>query len=518
MTSGELERLSLSVESAFRNLEVRIMDDMVRRIKINGFSTASADWQISRLQQLGMSEEEIKEWTRIALEISEEETEKLFSDEIYRQYMGHEKAYQISGMKQIPFEENLQLQSLIKAIKYQTIDTFRNMTNSMGFVKQDKAGHIYGIPLTEFYQDTLDTAILDIHSGAFSYQAVLKRTIEDMTKSGIRWIDYKSGRHNRIDVAARRAVMTGFRQVQGKINEQVARDLGTDSFEVTYHIGARPSHQVWQGKVWTKQQLVDVCGLGSVTGLHGANCYHDYNAFIPGISVRTYSDEQLEQMMAKENTPKNYLGKEYTAYEALQKQRQMETAMRKTRRDIRLLQEGEADKNAVTVKRCRYQVQMQQYKAFSKAMDLPEQMQRVYQDGLGRVASGPIPKPKRKEANTGKFKNLQIPMQKRYVDRIASKYGLKIQDLNIKIQRNEEMVNAPFCGSTDYDNIGRIDLLPNAFQDEEALVRTIIHERCHVLQLKKHGKEYTQMNLDKMESEAYKFEDFWYNIARKRVK
>ena len=151
-------------------------------------------------------------------------------------------------------------------------------------------------------------------------------------------------------------------------------------------------------------------------------------------------------------------------------------------------------------------------------MDLPEQMQRVYQDGLGRVASGPIPKPKRKEANTGKFKNLQIPMQKRYVDRIASKYDLKIQDLNIKIQRNEEMVNAPFCGSTDYDNIGRIDLLPNAFQDEEALVRTIIHERCHVLQLKKHGKEYTQMNLDKMESEAYKFEDFWYNIARKRVK
>lgn len=392
MTSGELERLSVPVESVFRNLEIRIMDDMVRRIKINGFSTASADWQISRLQQLGMSEAEIKEWTRMALDTSEEEVEKLFSEEIYHQYMGYDKAYRINGMKQIPFEENLQLQSLIKAIKYQTIDAFRNITNSMGFVKLDRAGHIYGIPLTEFYQDTLDAAVLDIHSGAFSYQAVLRRTIEDMTKSGVRWIDYKSGRHNRIDVAARRAVMTGFRQVQGEINEQVARDLDTDSFEVTYHIGARPSHQLWQGKVWTRQQLVDVCGLGSVTGLHGANCYHDYNAFIPGVSVRTYSDEQLEQMMAKENTPKNYLGKEYTAYEALQKQRQMETAMRKTRRDIRLLQEGEADKDAVTVKRCRYQVQMQQYKAFSKAMGLPEQMQRVYHDGLGRVASGQVSK------------------------------------------------------------------------------------------------------------------------------
>ncbi len=287
---------------------------------------------------------------------------------------------------------------------------------------------------------------------------------------------------------------------------------------MSYHIGARPSHQVWQGRVYTYNQLEEICGLGTVTGLHGANCYHDYNAFIPGVSVRTYTDEQLEQMMAEENTPKDYLGKEYTAYEALQKQRQMETAMRKTRQDIKLLQEGKAGKDAVTVKRCRYQVQMQQYKSFSKAMGLPEQMQRVYHDGLGRVASGPLPRPKRKEANIGGLKNLQIPVQKRYVEKIASKYGLKIQDLSIKIQRSEDMLKLPFCGSTDYDNIGRIDLLPNAFQDEETLVRTIIHERCHVLQLKKYGKEYAQMNIDKMESEAYKFEDFWYNIVRKRAR
>ena len=263
---------------------------------------------------------------------------------------------------------------------------------------------------------------------------------------------------------------------------------------------------------------MDVCGLGTVTGLHGANCYHDYNAFIPGVSVRTYTDEQLEQMTDEENRLRAYNGKDYTMYEALQEQRRMETVMRKTRQDIKLLQEGEAGRDTVTVKKCRYQLQMQQYKSFSKAMGLPEQMQRVYHDGLGRITSGSIPRPKRKEANTGKLENLQIPMQKRYVERIASKYGLKIQDLSIKIQRNEDMLYLPFCGSTDYDNIGRIDLLPNAFQTEEILVRTIIHERCHVLQLRKYGKEYAQLHLDKMEKEAYKFEEFWYNVVRKKVK
>ena len=176
--------------------------------------------------------------------------------------------------------------------------------------------------------------------------------------------------------------MTGFRQIQGKINEQIAAELQTDTYEVTYHVGARPTHQPWQGRVWTMQQLQDICGLGTVTGLHGANCYHDYRAFIPGISVRTYTDDQLDQMIEAENTPKEYLGKKYTTYEALQAQRKMETRMRKNRQDIRLMQAGEADQNDITLKKAKYQGQMQAYKAFSEAMDLPEQMERVYQDGL----------------------------------------------------------------------------------------------------------------------------------------
>ena len=382
MTQGQLEGIPEGIRKAFSDLEIRIMDDIVRRIKINGFSTASADWQISRLQQLGMSEADIREWIRMTLEISEKEMDRIFSDEVYKEYMGHERAYQVNGFDQIPFDQNQELQSTIEAVRKQTNDTFQNITNSLGFVKQDASGHIYPITLTEFYRTTLDGAMLDIHSGAFDYQTVLMRVINDMTTSGVRWIDYASGRHNRIDVAARRAIMTGFRQVQGKINEQVAANLGTDSYEVTYHVGAIPSHQPWQGKVWTMQQLKDVCGLGAVTGLHGANCYHDYNAFIPGISVRTYTDEQLETMQTEENTKKAYNGREYTTYEALQQQRKMERNMRKIRQDIHLMQEGEADEQSIILKKAKYHGQMQTYKDFSNKVKLPEQMDRIYQDGL----------------------------------------------------------------------------------------------------------------------------------------
>lgn len=382
MTQGQLEGIPDGIAPAFSQLEIRIMSDIVRRIKINGFSTASADWQMTRLQQLGKSEEDIKKWIRIALETTEEEMGHIFSDVVYAEYMGHERTYKVNGMEQIPFEENVELQNLIESVRQQTKDTFQNITGSMGFVKQDASGHMKPVPLTDFYKITLDAAILDIHSGAFDYQTVLMRTINDITKSGVRWIDYESGRHDRVDVAARRAVMTGFRQVQGKINEQVADQLGTDSYEVTFHVGARPSHQPWQGKVWTMQQLKDVCELGTAGGLHGANCYHDYTAFIPGVSVRTYTDEQLEQMIESENTPKTYNGKQYTTYQALQQQRRMERNMRKTRQDIKLMEEGEADAQSIMLKKGRYYGQMQTYVDFSEKMKLPQQRDRIYQDGL----------------------------------------------------------------------------------------------------------------------------------------
>lgn len=399
MTQGELEKIPAKFEKIMRQLEIRIMEDMVRRIKENGFSTASADWQFTRLKQLGLSEEQIKKWVKEALQATDKEIEKIYSDETYQEYMKQARGYEVYGKEQIPFEENVELQQLIEAVKQQTAEEFQNITGSMGFVKKAYHGAQQVLPLNEFYQTTLDNAVMDIHSGAFDYSTVIGRTINDMTRSGLRWIDYESGWHNRVPVAARRAVMTGFRQVQGKINEQVARDLHTDSYEVTVHIGARPTHQVWEGRVWTMEQLKTVCGLGTGPGLHGWNCYHDYNAFIPGVSVRTYTDEQLQQIHDEENEKKEYLGKEYTTYEALQRQRQLETRARKYREDVHLLEESIKDvpddqatllDDEIEAKKSRYLGTLQEYKDFSKKMGLPMQKERIYQDGL-KVKMEPKP-------------------------------------------------------------------------------------------------------------------------------
>lgn len=203
MTQGEIEKLTAKTENIFSELEIRIMSDIVRRIKENNFSTATADWQVSRLQQLGMSEKQIREWMQKALKASDTEMDRIFSDEVYKEYYGHAKAYKLADLQQIPFEKNTFLAQLIEAVKQQLKGEYQNIAGSMGFAIKDPAnGRIKSVPLMDYYRSTMDNAVLDIKSGAFDYNTVLNRTIRQMTDSGIRYIEYDSGHRDACNVIA----------------------------------------------------------------------------------------------------------------------------------------------------------------------------------------------------------------------------------------------------------------------------------------------------------------------------
>ena len=385
---GEIEGIPLGIEQQFSDLEMRIMEDIVRRLKANGNDiTRAADWQIHRLHELGMSKREIKKQIQESLQLGDKEIDRIYSDVIKTGYQRDSSIYNFKGKNQIPYEENTGLQQLIAAVSAQTNGEFKNITQTMGFAKREN-GQLKFTQLSDYYQKTLDGAMLDITSGAFDYNTVLKRVTRELTNSGLRTVDYASGKSLRVESAARMAVMTGVSQVTAQINESNAKELDTEYFEVTCHGGARPSHQEWQGKVYTKKELGTICGLGAADGLCGCNCYHDYYPFFPGISERAYTDEELKKLKKEENTPVEYNGKSYTKYEATQKQRSLERAMRAQRQQINLLQTGGANEEDIMLARGRYRATSSEYTRFSKAMKLPQQRERVTVDGLGNVGVG----------------------------------------------------------------------------------------------------------------------------------
>ncbi len=259
LTSEELEKMPDAITNAFSELELKILEDLIARIKENNEITGTGEWDIFKLVSMGESEKTIKNYAAKTLKKTYSEVENIFGDVFETGYNRDMELYKAVGADFIAYKDNKPLQQYIGAIKEQTKGTYKNITNTMGFVRQ-RQGTKTWVPLTKYYKDTLSRAVFEITSGAFSYNQVVKQTINEMTNSGLRTIDYASGRTSRIEVAAMRAIRTAITQVTAKVTEQNMEKLHTDYVEVSWHATARPTHQVWQGRVfkWNRQNNSEI--------------------------------------------------------------------------------------------------------------------------------------------------------------------------------------------------------------------------------------------------------------------
>ena len=357
--------------------------------------------------------------------------------------------------------------------------------------------------------------------------------IRALSQSGIKSVDYASGYKRRLDSSVRQNILWGIKECNQNSADIVGEQLGADGYEISYHSNPRDTHADMGGRRYAKgKKGVTVKGkyyppFSEVEGLlKEYGCWHIKFSIFLGISVPTYSEKELREKKQRDKQTFEYEGKKYTGYEATQVQGKLESSMRRERE---LMQAFRAfgDKDSENEARTRLRHLTSQYASFSKAAGLSTKLERTRlavsgKNSLTAAVNGGIidmnRSVKRRKNNIGVFENLEIPMQKREVHRILNKYDISAKGLTLKIQRSEKMLALPFYGSTDYNNIGRIDLFPNAFVDEEQLVRTVVHEKCHVLQLKKHGKLYAQDNIALMEKQAERFENLFYNILKKRVK
>lgn len=250
MTPEQKGSLPLQVEKLFYEMQDRIFSDIVRRIKKTGGVTSTADYQINKLLLLGNSTEFIEQEIKRLTGLTDPEMWELYDKVSNWEYVRYEDAYQQITGNFIPLEENEQVQQWSQAVIRQTNNEIQNITQSLGMTVDMGGGRKVFTPLSQYYQRYLDRACMDIVTGAFDYNTVLRRVVKELSASGLRTIDYASGYSSRAPVAARRAIMTGVSQLSARINEMVMRDLGTEYVEVTAHLGARPSHQVWQGRIY----------------------------------------------------------------------------------------------------------------------------------------------------------------------------------------------------------------------------------------------------------------------------
>lgn len=363
-----------------QQVEDEILQDVARRIGKMGTFTETANWQLWRYQQTEAVRENVVKLLARYSGKSEATIRRLLKEAATEAMEREDAIYYHYGLDPTPFEESAALNNLLTAGARQTCGTWRNLTATT-------ANTVSGA-----FERTLDVAWGKVSTGAFDYKTAVKQAVDSLADD-MPEITYPSGHTDTLEVAARRAVLTGVNQTAGKLQEARMDEMNVEFVETSAHGGARPSHAEWQGRRFHRGGAVDylgkhypdfeqATGYGTGAGLCGWNCRHTFFAVFPELGdPPTWTEESLQELNARNI---EYNGKLYTQYEINQMQRARERNVRKWKK--RYLAESAAGSDT-TDSAVRLKAARQSLSEFAKATGGRVDSARTSVHGFGRSAS-----------------------------------------------------------------------------------------------------------------------------------
>lgn len=363
-----------------QQVEDEILQDVARRIGKMGTLTETANWQLWRYQQTEAVRENVVKLLAKYSGKSEATIRRLLKEAATEAMEREDAIYYHYNLEPTPFEESAALNNLLNAGARQTCGTWRNLTATT-------ANTVSGA-----FERTLDVAWGKVATGAFDYKTAVKQAVDSLADE-MPEITYPSGHTDSLEVAARRAVLTGVNQTAGKLQEARMDEMNVEFVETSAHGGARPSHAEWQGRRFHRGGAVDylgkhypdfeqATGYGTGAGLCGWNCRHTFFAVFPELGdPPTWTEESLQELNARNI---EYNGKLYTQYEVNQMQRARERNVRKWKK--RYLAESAAGSDT-TDSAVRLKAARQSLSEFAKATGGRVDSARTSVHGFGRSAS-----------------------------------------------------------------------------------------------------------------------------------
>lgn len=364
-----LESLPDTLVDLYGVVEIDILSDMARRISSYDYFIPAALHQNQKLQELGMVQGEIINRLSALTGRTQEELVTLLSEASAEAIEDDVDYYTRAEVYEPSKVDTEALYAQLNAGLLQTEQAFFNITKTTANTA------------TKQFERALDRAWLQINSGGFDYNTAIKNAVKDLAEAGLGAIEYASGKVDSIEVAVRRAVVTGANQTALKTQEVLADELEIDLVEVSAHGGARPSHAKWQGKVFSRNGRATIDGVtyedfrkatgyGRGDGLGGWNCRHTFFPYVPG-SSRSWTDKELK---ALEEKKVEYNGEKYTEYEASQMQRGIERDIRKLKRTVAAIEATGEDASA---ERATLRKAQKSYTDFSEQTKMKKQSART---------------------------------------------------------------------------------------------------------------------------------------------
>lgn len=402
LTEEQLEIYGGVLVPVFQQLEQDIIADIARRVRKEERWTETAELQAEELRRLGWSPYRIRIEVMRRLQANKEyaamverntleakATQQAAIDEA-REALREQAPELFETVGNMAFRNDLSLweqagqrltrggavDRAVREMRKRATGDILNLTRTMGFSFPTGS-----VPARRAFTAALNSALTQAVSGTVSYQQACANAVRLLTQSGLRHIDYKNGVTRQIDTAVRNAVLTASAQLSGEIMQANIEESGVAYVQVSAHWGARDSHAVWQGKVYSLAEFRSVCGYGEPSNpdhIYSYNCRHTHYPYWPGIS------EPVEY--PPEPGPFEADGKTYTYYQATQRQRAMERSIRAMKRDA-LAQDAMGDKGALAAAKIRLDEKTAAYKRFSAQVNMRPRLERTQVFGYDRGAA-----------------------------------------------------------------------------------------------------------------------------------
>jgi len=403
-----IERLVGRVE----NGNTFILKEIGKTIGLIRNLTPTRAYQLQQMIKYGASYQTIIERLSKITNINLNEIDKIFENYAKKDYQFAKKFYDYKGIEYIPFENFTLLNQQVKALSRMTKIAYTNLSNTsaIGFTIKDAFGNVRFKNISDAYQYVVDQAILSISQGKDTFDHQMESILKDLG-SGVKVLDYQSGRTRRLDSALRMNLRGGLRQLHNEVQSILGESFGADGIEITVHEHPAPDHEDAQGKQFTIDEFNKLQKIGvamtydrerinmhyewktkeamtvSFRPISQYNCYHNVRYIVLRVNKPQYTDKELDEIKYRNQKGFDYEGKHYSLYEGTQLQRKIETEIRK-QKDIQIIGK-EANNNLVVLEAQDKITQLtDKYRELSKISGLPTKMQRTRVTGYHRKATG----------------------------------------------------------------------------------------------------------------------------------
>lgn len=356
--------------------------------------------QLIQVLKYGNDYEEIVRQIAKYTDLNIQDIDNIFNSYAKRDQLFYEKFYKYRNIPFVPFAENTALKMQTRALANIVKNEMYNYTraNLLGFTINGEF-----INLKDTYNYVLDEALLNVSQGKETFDSSMRRILKDIGGSGLKTVDYKSGRQVRLDSTVRMHLKSELRELHNELQKIYGEEFGADGVEISVHENPADDHENVQGRQFSNEEFnklqnggvaidykgkaysLDHDGNGSHRPISQMNCYHYIFSIVLGVSKPTYTDEELQKKIDDNNKGFELDGKHYSLYEGTQLQRQLERAIRE-QKDIQILAKSSDDMELVGTAQSNITKLTQKYKELSQVSGLPTKMKRLTVSGYRRVA------------------------------------------------------------------------------------------------------------------------------------